>query len=359
MMPMMALAATQRLDVVGCRAGLLGDERGEGPGVAGDDLAFAGLQRRAGADDASGCGDDLPGVGGGEPRGPLDQEAAERGQHRLLGPAVADRGEEGGLVVLHAVEEQVLLRREVVEDRPLGDVRGGCHRRHGHRVEAVLGEQPHGLCLQRHPGTRRGNATLVPAALADLAARGLDITVSLVEAGPDQAYALLQRAGCDLAITFDHPTLPAPVGLVTVPLLDDHLFVILPTTHPLAGEAEIDLSRLATEPWIISERCRAQTLHACALAGFTPTIALATDDYQQAVPRLVAAGIGVSLTTACVSRATQHPDVTLVPVAGIAPRRIIAVLPANPRPTAAVSAVLDALQKAASHGTGGTSHETR
>src|SRR6266545_2420006 len=186
------------------------------------------------------------------------------------------------------------------------------------------------------------NATLVPAALADLTARGLHITVSLVEAGPDQAF------------TFDHPTLPAPAGLVTLPLLDDHLFVILPTTHPHAGAEEVDLARLATEPWIISERCRAQTLHACALAGFTPTIALATDDYQQAVPRLVAAGIGVSLTTACVSPDVHHRDVVLVPVAGIAPRRIIAALPANPRPTPAVSAVLDALHKAASHGTRGT-----
>jgi len=201
------------------------------------------------------------------------------------------------------------------------------------------------------------NATLVPAALADLAARGLDITVSLVEAGPDQAYPLLQRAECDLAITFDHPTLPAPAGLVTVPLLDDHLFVILPTSHPHAGAEEIDLARLATEPWIISERCRAQTMHACALAGFTPTIALATDDYQQAVPRLVAAGIGVSLTTACVSPDVHHPDVVLVPVAGIAPRRIIAALPANPRPTPAVSAVLDALHKAASQGARGTDEE--
>jgi DNA-binding transcriptional LysR family regulator len=144
-----------------------------------------------------------------------------------------------------------------------------------------------------------------------------------------------------------------------VPLLDDHLYVILPTTHPLASAEEVDLARLATEPWIISERCRAQTLHACALAGFTPTIALATDDYNQAVPRLVAAGVGVSLTTACVNRGAHHADVVLVPVAGIAPRRIIAALPANPRPTAAVSAVLEALQKAASHGTGGTDHGTR
>src|SRR6266536_1414715 len=213
------------------------------------------------------------------------------------------------------------------------------------------------LLVLRAVALHSSNATLVPAALADLAARGLHITVSLVEAGPDQAFALLQRAECDLAITFDHPTLPAPAGLVTLPLLDDHLFVILPTTHPHAGAEEIDLARLATEPWIISERCRAQTLHACALAGFTPTIALATDDYQQAVPRLVAAGLGVSLTTACVSRDVRHPDITLVPVAGIAPRRIVAVLPANPRPTPAVSAVLDALHKAASHRARGTDEE--
>src|SRR6266536_1669865 len=79
------------------------------------------------------------------------------------------------------------------------------------------------LLVLRAVALHSSNATLVPAALADLAARGLHITVSLVEAGPDQAFALLQNAECDLAITFDHPTLPAPAGLVTVPLLDDHL----------------------------------------------------------------------------------------------------------------------------------------
>jgi DNA-binding transcriptional LysR family regulator len=89
------------------------------------------------------------------------------------------------------------------------------------------------------------NATLVPEALASLAARGRKLTVSLVEAGPEEAFALLERAECDLAVTFDHPALPAPPnGLVTVPLLDDRLFVILPATHPLAGSEDIELTRL-------------------------------------------------------------------------------------------------------------------
>jgi DNA-binding transcriptional LysR family regulator len=192
------------------------------------------------------------------------------------------------------------------------------------------------------------NATLVPDALASLAASGRKVTVSLVEAGPEEAFALLERTECDLAVTFDHPALPAPPNsLVTVPLLDDRLFVILPATHPLASSQDVELARLAAEPWIISERCRPQTLHACALAGFTPQIALVTDDYH-AVPRLVAAGLGVSLTTACVSRDAHHPEVALVPVAGLPPRRIIAVLPRHPRPAPAVTAVLKALQAAAS-----------
>jgi molybdate transport repressor ModE-like protein len=191
------------------------------------------------------------------------------------------------------------------------------------------------------------NATLVPAALTDLASQGIDLAVSLVEAGPDDAYALLQRAECDLAITFDHPTLPAPAGLAITPLLDDQLFVVLPAGHPLAGADEIDLARLSNEPWIISERCREQTLHACALAGFAPTVALATDDYQHAVPRLVAARVGVSITTACITGTADPPGVTIVPVAGIAPRRIIAVHPNHPRPSPAVSALLAALQRAA------------
>jgi len=127
------------------------------------------------------------------------------------------------------------------------------------------------------------NASLVAEALADLAARDLEITTStsLVEARPDQAVTLLKRAECDLAVTFEHPTFPLDAGgLVTEPLLDDPLLIILPATHPLASAAEVDLVQLAAEPWITGQRCRPWTMHACALAGFTPTIALSTDDHQ-------------------------------------------------------------------------------
>jgi len=77
-----------------------------------------------------------------------------------------------------------------------------------------------------------------------------------------------------------------------VPLLDDRVLVILPAIHPLAGAKEQTLDQLSHEPWILSTRCHAEMQLAFAAAGFTPNVALVTDDYYRAVPRLVADGSG-------------------------------------------------------------------
>jgi DNA-binding transcriptional LysR family regulator len=194
------------------------------------------------------------------------------------------------------------------------------------------------------------NASLVPRALADLRVRHPEVAVVLVEAGPEESWSLLDRAECDLAVTFDHPILPPwpPGRVATVALVDDPVLVILPTAHPLANASEVALDRLSEEPWILSNRCHREMLDACGRAGFTPEVALVTDDYILAVPRLVASGLGVGLTTAFLSRDALPAGVTMVPVAGLPPGRVVAVLPKHPRPAPAVTAVLTALQTAAS-----------
>jgi molybdate transport repressor ModE-like protein len=193
------------------------------------------------------------------------------------------------------------------------------------------------------------NTSLIPRALAELRVRHPEITVFLVEAGPEESWSLLDRAECDLAVSFDHPDLPPwpPGRVVTVPLLDDPVLVILPAAHPLASVRELALDRLSDEPWILSNRCHREMLHACGRAGFTPNVALVTDDYNLAVPRLVASGLGVGLTTAFLSGEVRHAGVRLVPVAGLPPGRVIAVLPRHPRPAPAVTAALKALQTVA------------
>jgi DNA-binding transcriptional LysR family regulator len=194
------------------------------------------------------------------------------------------------------------------------------------------------------------NAGLVPHALAELRARHPKIAVSLVEAGPGEAWSLLQRAECDLAVTFDHPILPTPPqgDLAVVPLLDDAVLVILPAAHPLAGATQLTLDQLAGERWILSTHCQAEMQLACTTAGFTPNVALVTEDYYRAVPRLVAGGVGVGLATAFLSQGARPPGVVMVPVAGLPGGRLIAVLPRRPHPSPASTLLLEALQAAAS-----------
>ncbi len=195
-----------------------------------------------------------------------------------------------------------------------------------------------------------GTASLVPRALAELRTRHPEIAVLLVEAGPLESWSLLDRAECDLAVSFDHPILPSWSAnrVVTVPLFDDPMLVILPAAHPLASASELPLNRLSGETWILSKLCQREMLRACARAGFTPNVALVTDDYQLAVPRLVASGLGIGLTTAFLSRDARAASVTLIPVADLPPGRVIALLPRRPRPSPAVTAVLKALQTVAS-----------
>ncbi|GAA3103260.1 hypothetical protein GCM10010485_46890 [Streptosporangium carneum] len=76
---------------------------------------------------------------------------AEGGQRRLA--LVAPPYDQGGLalVVGDPVQDEVLLRGEVLEQRRLGDSRGRRHLRDGHLVESPLEEQ----------GDRRGGYRLV------------------------------------------------------------------------------------------------------------------------------------------------------------------------------------------------------
>jgi hypothetical protein len=112
------------------------------------------------------AGGDHAGAGRvGEARDPVEHDLPEGGEHGLAVRSRGDLLDETRLEDLHPAPEEILLRREVVEDRSLGDV-GRC-RDLGHRdaVEAALaeeglrrvGDQPaRALLLARaKPGGRR------------------------------------------------------------------------------------------------------------------------------------------------------------------------------------------------------------
>jgi DNA-binding transcriptional LysR family regulator len=127
-------------------------------------------------------------------------------------------------------------------------------------------------------------------------------------------------------------------------ILDEPVHLV---TSAHAGEQPVaDLSRYARQRWIAGcDRCRANLLKQCALAGFIPKIAFTTDDYV-AVQALVAADLGVSTLPGLCLRAARHPGVKTVPLGG-ARRHVFAVRYGDPPDPPPVALLMEVLRAAA------------
>lgn len=189
-----------------------------------------------------------------------------------------------------------------------------------------------------------GAATIVPDALALLAGRHPGIELELTEAEPPEAHELLRSGTVDLALTFAYPDQPEPEQIASVPVLDDPLHLVT-RADAVPDAGPVELGAWAGHPWVAGcERCRRELLALCAEAGFTPSIAFASDDYV-AVQSLVAAGLGVTVLPGLALRAHQHRGVATRRLA--AHRRIqLSTYGAPPRP-AAVDAVAAAITEVA------------
>jgi DNA-binding transcriptional LysR family regulator len=157
-----------------------------------------------------------------------------------------------------------------------------------------------------------GNATLAPRAVAAFHERHPHVELSMQEAEPDLAGPRLRAGEADLALVYDHPSVPdmLPDDLELVHLLDDPYDIILPSRHPLAKRRRISLSDLADAPWIASGEmcgCRKITESACRDAGFGPRVAFEADE-TTAAQALVAAGVGVTILPR-LALTSLHPGV--------------------------------------------------
>jgi DNA-binding transcriptional LysR family regulator len=219
----------------------------------------------------------------------------------------------GRLVVQHAEAIRARLQRL---DTELAEVIGG------KRVEVALGGFPTAF------------VGLIPAIVRGVLAQAPEAAITLRRCGHDEAIAAVRRAELDLALVFADAAATEPGGDVKiVDLADEEMLALLPRTHPLASRRRIRLAALDGEQWIIGAPDPASSVivNACRDAGFEPRIAFETDD-ALATQSLVAAGLGVSLTTPWLL-SSLRPDVVLRPLARPAPvRRLRAVVtePAGP-----------------------------
>ncbi|WP_399937350.1 LysR family transcriptional regulator [Streptomyces sp. BBFR25] len=97
-------------------------------------------------------------------------------------------------------------------------------------------------------------------------------------------------------VAFTRP--PLVPGLASKVLTTEPVCAVLPTGHPLAERAELDLAQLADEPWVMTPRDSWPPWHRAygeqfREAGFTPNVVQEADSVQDLLG-LVAAGLGVT-----------------------------------------------------------------
>lgn len=223
-------------------------------------------------------------------------------------------------------------------------------------IEALAGLQTGKVRLTAFPSA---SSTIVPRALVKLRDEHPGIRVTLEEAEPPQSLPALRSGITDLVVAFDYP--PNTVSgqdvqdLVTVHLLDDPMWLAVPSGHPLVeglGPHQhrphdidpIDLSRAQNDTWIAGcPRCRGHLLDVCHASGFEPHVAYATDDYS-AVISLVAVGLGVALVPALVLDSAAQRDVHLLPITPRSVRRVFAATTHDLEGVPAIAAVLNTLR---------------
>jgi DNA-binding transcriptional LysR family regulator len=201
--------------------------------------------------------------------------------------------------------------------------------------------------------------TIVPAAAALLREHQPGVDLRLTEAEPPEALRMLRAGYVDVALVFRYSQdksesadsdeeedngIDLTEGLRERLLLTEPVHLVT-SAHADSGPSA-DLAGYARHRWIAGcDRCRANLLRQCALAGFTPKIAFTTDDYI-AVQALVAADLGVSTLPALCLRAARHPGIRTVPLPG-AHRYVLAVRYGDPPDPPAVTVLMDALRTVA------------
>jgi DNA-binding transcriptional LysR family regulator len=196
------------------------------------------------------------------------------------------------------------------------------------------------------------SGTIVPEAVVDFRKRRPAVAIELDLIDPPDAVPALRRGDLDIAIVETHGFggLLDLEGLQIVHLMDDPLYVALPTCHPFATRTAISLEELAEDEWMLvgSLGTCADTnivLSACRDAGFEPNVAHSSHDYF-AIQGLVASGIGVALVPG-LGLVSQRDDIAVRPLAGSPPRRRVAAAIAPGESPAHIAAMVDCLREAA------------
>jgi DNA-binding transcriptional LysR family regulator len=219
------------------------------------------------------------------------------------------------------------------------------------RAGEILGRiDAAGAELSAHVGLTAGHvrlagfssaiASLVPRALAALAATHPGLRVSLTDTHPPEALELLRTGRIEVAIIFRYDETEAePAGVRLHHLLDDPVYL-------LSARRGRTLAALRDETWIAGcERCSSHLLSLCADEGFEPRIGYVSDD-MVVMQELVAARLGVATLPGLALRAHRAEGIVASELQG-SKRHVYAATFGEPPDPPATAALLAALAEAA------------
>jgi DNA-binding transcriptional LysR family regulator len=194
-------------------------------------------------------------------------------------------------------------------------------------------------------------ATVLPAILREFNQRYPGVRVELNESPTSAQLAALESGS--LACGFFHPDAPTS-QLHTRLLMRERNGVLLPSRHPLAHQAKLQLRDLADTPFVVFPRAHNpgfydRILAAFTRAGVTPQIAEEVWPRANAIG-LVRAGLGATFMT---PSEAQHlpPEVVFRSLHGPTPEsRLVVGWRKSPPPDAALRAFLQTVEIAAPRG---------
>jgi DNA-binding transcriptional LysR family regulator len=214
------------------------------------------------------------------------------------------------------------------------------------QLRALQAGGPQALTVVTFPSA--GEPLLAPA-LTALTAASEPVEVTVIEAEPDEALGSVRDGQADLALVYHFHTPEPPrawraaagPGTYTA-LVADHLRLLVPVGHPLAGRPAVSLAEFASERWMHGWGEVGGVLDMlAAVAGFQPRVACRSSDYRF-MSALVGAGVGVALVPGLAL--TGRPDVRDLPITPQPTRYVGAYLPKRHQPNPAAERLLAALR---------------
>lgn len=131
-----------------------------------------------------------------------------------------------------------------------------------------------------------------------------------------------------LDIGFVRPPVPMPMGVSSIPIMQEELCIILPASHPLAEEQYVPLEALSEETFITPQHPPRVSFHrhtklACQAAGFDPKLGPQGRDFVT-IASMVSVGLGVALVPKSI-QCIQLPSIRYRPLSGVDLRAELAV----------------------------------